>query len=134
MSERPEVGKAKFDWIAQRAGCTVPRVFITLRAEVEEDVKSRNALRPEGATYEFSVVDKGNSFAVALQTAAFYREVSFVLEDPVILVLDPSGNQLFDISVTFTSMGKCTLKAKEEACEPWQVRRMALEDLLFRLV
>jgi hypothetical protein len=31
-------------------------------------------------------------------------------------------------------MGKCTLKAKEEACEPWQVRRMALEDLLFRLV
>jgi hypothetical protein len=134
VSERPEGGKPKFDWIAQRAACTVPRVFAVLRGEVEEDVKARNALRPADAGYEWSVVDKENAFAVALQTPDFHREVTFVNEDPVILVLDPSGNQLFDISVIFTSQGKCQMKAKEENCEPWQVRRMALEDILFRFV
>ncbi len=92
-------------------------------------------LRPPDAGYEWSVVDKGQLVCGgSCRRPDFRREVTFVNEDPVILVLDPSGNQLFDVSVIFTSQGRCQMKAKEENCEPWQVRRMALEDILFRFV
>jgi hypothetical protein len=41
---------------------------------------------------------------------------------------------MFEVTLTFSDDGKCKLKAKEENREPWQVRRMALEDLLFRTI
>ena len=134
MSEKAEHDKSRFDWVAHRSACTLPRVYKTLRNDVGEDVKARNAMRPQNCTYEFSVVDKEHSFSVSLVTADFHREITFVLEDHAILVLDPSGNQMFEVTLNFNSQGKCTMKAKEEFCEPWQVRRMALEDLMFRLV
>jgi hypothetical protein len=79
-------------------------------------------------------VEKGNSFSVVLVTKDFHRTVTFALEDHAILVLDPSGNQMFEVSVIFNDEGKCRLKAKEQNRELWQVRRMALEDLLFRIL
>jgi hypothetical protein len=69
-----------------------------------------------------------------LQAKEFQRSVTFALEDHAILVLDPSGNQMFEVTVNFNDEGKCRLKAKEQNRELWQIRRMALEDLLFRLV
>jgi hypothetical protein len=41
---------------------------------------------------------------------------------------------MFEVSVIFNDEGKCRLKAKEQNRELWQVRRMALEDLLFRIL
>lgn len=134
MSERAQLDQSKFDWVARRAACSLPKIYKTLRSDIEEDVKARNAMRQENAAYEFSLVDKESSFAVALQTPDFHREVTFIHEDHAIIVLDSSGNQMFEVTVTFSEAGKCLIKAKEENREQWQIRRMALEDLLFRLV
>ena len=134
MSEKSAADRTKFDWVAQRTACSLPRVFRTMMDDVEADVKARNDLRPENAPYEFSIEEKGNIFNVNLQAAEFRRSVTFQLEDHAILVLDSSGNQMFEVILVFTDEGKCRMKAKEENRESWQVRRMALEDLLFRTI
>jgi hypothetical protein len=134
VSEKTAADKAKFDWVAQRTACSLPRVFRTMMDDVEADVKARNDLRPANAPYEFSIEEKGNIFNVNLQAADFRRSVTFQLEDHAILVLDSSGNQMFEVILVFTDEGKCRMKAKEENRESWQVRRMALEDLLFRTI
>lgn len=136
-AEKDEAQKkedAKFDWVAARSACTLPKVFRQLMADVEEDVKERNALRPDNSPYEFSIEEKGPQFSVVLQAADFRRAITFCYEDHAIIVFDASGNQMFEVTLLFTDDGKCRLKAKEENREPWQVRRMALEDILFRTV
>lgn len=134
MSDNEELDQSSFAWVAARAACTLPTVFATLRSEVGQDVGTRNAIRPKNAAYEFVIEEKPNLFSVVLVAKDFSRAISFQLEDHAILVLDHSGNQLFEVTLNFNDQGKCRMKAKEEYREPWQVRRMALEDLLFRLV
>jgi hypothetical protein len=133
LSENVEAVKSKFDWVAKRSACTLPKIYKNLHADVEEDIRERNSLRAGDASYEFSIVEKENGFSVVLQALEFQRSVTFMLEDHAILVLDPSGNQMFEVTVNFNDEGKCRLKAKEQNRELWQVRRMALEDLLFRI-
>ena len=126
--------EAKFDWVGARSACTLPKVYRQLMAEIEEDVKERNAQRPANSPYEFSIEEKGPQFSVILQAADFRRAITFCYEDHAIIVVDASGNQMFEVTLLFTEEGKCRLKAKEENRESWQVRRMALEDLLFRTI
>ena len=132
MSDKAEKDKSKFDWVAGRAACALSKVYKTLKLEVEEDVRERNAMRPQDAPYEFSVVEKGSQFEVVLDAIDLRRSVTFLYEEHAITVLDASGNQMFEVTLVFTEDGKCRMKAKEENRESWQVRRMALEDLLFR--
>jgi len=134
VSEKTAADKGKFDWVAQRTACSLPRVFRAMMDDVEADVKARNDQRPQNAPYEFSIDEKGNLFIVVLQAPDFRRSVTFQLEDHAILVLDNSGNQMFEVTLIFTEEGKCRMKAKDENREPWQVRRMALEDLMFRTI
>ena len=132
VSDKPEKDKSKFDWVAGRAACSLSRIYKTLKLEVEEDVRERNALRPENAPYEFSIVEKENQFEVVLVAIDLRRSVVFCYEEHAIIILDASGNQMFEVTLVFTEDGRCRMKAKEENRESWQVRRMALEDLLFR--
>jgi len=134
MSDNEESDQSNFAWVAGRAACTLPTVYAALRSDVANDVQVRNSIRPEDAPYEFLIEDKESRFSVVLEAKDFHRSVTFQLEDHAILVLDHSGNQMFEITLNFNDQGKCRMKAKDEYREPWQVRRMALEDLLFRLV
>jgi len=133
VADNEERDKSKFDWVAGRSDCSLPKVFKTLKLEVAEDVRGRNNMRPHDAPYAFSIEEKDNQFAVVLDAPDLHRSVTFCFEDHAIIVLDPSGNQMFEVTLTFTDDGKCRMKAKEENRESWQVRRMALEDLLFRI-
>ncbi len=108
-------------------------MYRQLKAEIEGDVRERNELRAPDAAYEFSIEEKDNSFSVVLAASDFRRTVTFLYEGHAITVLDPSGNQMFEVTLLFADDGRCLLKAKEENRETWQVRRMALEDLLFRI-
>jgi hypothetical protein len=130
MAEKDE---SKFDWVEGRSSCTLPKMYRQLKAEIEQDVRERNAQRPPDAEYEFTVVEKDNSFSVVLEASDFRRSVTFLYESHAITVLDPSGNQMFEVTLQFADDGRCLLKAKEENRESWQVRRMALEDLMFRI-
>jgi hypothetical protein len=123
---------SKFDWVTERSSCTLPKVFQALRLQVEEDVKTRNALRPENSPYKFSVTAKGDDFTAVLEAKDLHRSVIFSLAEHAIVVRDDKGGSMFDVTATFSDEGQCRLKVNGEERDLWQVRRMALEELLFR--
>lgn len=122
----------QFDWITQRSQCSLPKIFKTLRQEVEADVKTRNALRPQNSPYEFSVAENGNDFSARLTTKDARASVAFSLSEHAIVVRDDQGNLKFEVTLTFNDEGECKLYVNDEEREPWQVRRMALEELMFK--
>jgi hypothetical protein len=123
--------KSPFDWVTRRSSCTLPTVFKELRAEVEADVKTRNGLRPNNAPYEFSVADQDGSFSVFLKAKELQMSVTFVLGEHAIQVRDDKSIAMFDVTLSFTELGECRLKVDGAEREYWQVRRMALEELMF---
>jgi hypothetical protein len=137
VTEKAQSGKVekntpKFNWVNERSSCALPKVFKALTLQVEEDVKTRNALRPNNSPYEFSVVEHGGEFTVLLEAKDVRRSVIFSLAEHAILVRDDNGNPMFDVTATFSDEGDCRLKVNGEERDLWQVRRMALEELLFR--
>jgi hypothetical protein len=122
----------KFDWITERSACSLPKVFHALRLQVEEDVKTRNGLRPNNSTYEFSLTEDTGAFTVRLEAQGVQKSVIFSLGEHAIAVRDGIGTQMFEVTVAFDDTGRCKLKVNGEERDFWQVRRMALEDLMFR--
>jgi hypothetical protein len=132
VSDKAGKDMSKFDWVTKRSLCSLPKVFTQLRLQVEEDVKTRNALRPDNSPYEFSVAETGSEFTVLLEAKDVHRSVIFSLAENAILVRDDKGNQMFEVTLTFNDEGECRLNVNEKERDLWQVRRMALEELLFR--
>jgi hypothetical protein len=130
--DRAEKDTSKFDWVTERSSCALPKVFKALRLQVEEDVKTRNALRPNNSPYEFSVAASDDDFTVLLKAKDVRRAVVFTLAEHAILVREDKGVPMFDVTATFGDEGECRLKVNGEDRALWQVRRMALEGLLFR--
>jgi hypothetical protein len=130
--EKVEKDASKFDWVTKRSRCSFPNVFKALRLEVEEDVKTRNALRPNNSPYEFSVTENGDEFTVLLEAKTLRKSVVFSLAEHAILVRDDKGKDMFEVTLTFSDEGECRLMVNEKKRDLWQVRRMALEDFLFR--
>ena len=122
----------KFDWVAARSSCSLPNIFKERRLQVEEDVKTRNALRPNNSPYEFSVAVNGDDFSVLLEAKDGHRSVIFSLGEHAILVRGDNGDKMFEVTLTFNDEGECRLNVNEKERDLWQVRRMALEELLFR--
>jgi hypothetical protein len=125
-------GPAKFNWVTERSGCSLPKIFRQLMSEVEVDVKTRNQQRPQNAPYAFSMTEKGPEFTVLLEAKEVHRSIVFTLAEHAIVVKDGEGNQMFDVTLTFSEEGQCRLTVHGKERELWQVRRMALEDLMFR--
>lgn len=130
--DKVEKDTSKFDWVTERSLCALPKVFKALRLQVEEDVKTRNALRPNNSPYEFSVAENGDDFTVLLKAKDVHRAVVFTLAEHAILVREDKGDPMFDVTATFGDEGECRLEVNGEERDLWQVRRMALEGLLFR--
>ena len=131
MNEKVEKEMAKFDWVTARSSCSLPKVFKELRLQVEEDVKTRNALRPDNSPYEFTVAENGADFSVILEAKDAHRSVTFSLAERAISVRDNKGNQMFEVTLNFSDKGECILNVSKDERDLWQVRRMALEELLF---
>ena len=123
---------AESSWITERSACSLPKVFSTLRSQLELDVHTRNSLRPNYAPYEFSIGEDTNAITVRLQAEQLQKSIVFALADHAITVRDDQGNRMFEVTVTFDDAGKCRLMVNAAEREFWQVRRMALEDLMFR--
>jgi hypothetical protein len=131
MAGTSEQKANKSDWVTKRAACTLANVFRTLRVQVEEDVRARNALRPENSPYEFLVTEKDEEFAALLKAQNIHKTVNFVLNKDAILVQDDKRIKMFVITLTFDDSGDCKLSADGAARELWQIARMALEELFF---
>jgi hypothetical protein len=123
--------ESKFDWVKSRSQCTFPTIFKDLKVKVEEDVKTRNGLRPNNAPYEFTVTDGGDDFTVLLKAGDFNKSVIFSLTEHAIVVKDDAGNKVFEVTLIFNDRGECELHVDDKEVESWQVRRMALEEILF---
>jgi hypothetical protein len=133
MSGKMEKDMSKFDWVTERSSCALPKVYQALRLQIEEDVKTRNALRPDNSPYEFSVAaENGKDFTVLLKAKDVRQSVVFTLAEHAIRVGDDKGEPMFDVTASFGDEGECRLKVNGEERDLWQVRRMALEELLFR--
>jgi len=46
-------------------------------------------------------------------------------------VRDDKSNPMFEVTAAFSDRGECRLKVNGAERDSWQVRRMALEDLMF---
>jgi hypothetical protein len=132
VNDKVEKDKPKFDWVTERSSCSLPKVFKELRLQIEEDVKTRNALRPNNSPYEFSVAESGNGFTVLLEAKDVHRSVVFGLAEHAISVRGDEGNPMFEVTLTFSDKGECRLNVSEEQLDLWQLRRKALEELFFR--
>jgi len=130
--EKVEKDTPKFDWVTKRSLCSLPNVFKALRLQVEEDVKIRNALRPNNSPYEFSVAENGDGFTALLESQDGHRSVIFSLGEHAILVRGDNGDKMFEVTLAFNDEGECKLNVNEKERDLWQVRRMALEGLLFQ--
>jgi hypothetical protein len=123
--------RSRSEWVTQRFACSLPAVFKNLRLQIEEDVNTRNGLRPENAPYQFFVTDKQDGFVVEVRAGDTRKAVTFRLAPHAILVGDDVGNAMFEITLSFNEAGHCQRIVNNQALEDWQVRRLALEDLLF---
>jgi hypothetical protein len=130
-ARKDQKDKSKFNWVTERSSCSLPKVFHTLRLQVEEDVKTRNTQRPKNSPYEFSVKESGSDFAVLYVAKDVSSSVIFTLAEHSILVRGGEGNQMFEVTLNFTPEGECKLIVNDQQRDFWQVRRMALEELLF---
>jgi len=131
MDEQAKKEAPKFDWVTQRFSCSVPNVFQALRLQVKEDVKTRNALRPNNSPYEFTVEENGDDFTVLLTANDVQKSVIFSRAEHSILVRD-GRKTIFEVTLSFNDEGVCKLTVNQQERELWQVRRMALEELMFR--
>jgi hypothetical protein len=122
---------SKFDWVKERSSCSIPKVYKELRSQVEVDVKTRNGLRPDNSPYEFSVVERGADFVVLLEAGDIHRSVVFSAAEHAIVVRDDKGDQMFEMTLSFSDEGDCKWNVKGQEREPWQVRRMALDEIFF---
>lgn len=55
-----------------------------------------------------------------------------MLAEHAIVVRDDKGAEMFEVTLTFNDLGKRQLNVNGEARDYWQIRRMALEELMFR--
>jgi hypothetical protein len=134
--DRNNKDRQTFDWVTRRSACSLPAVFKELRSQVEQDVNTRNGLRPSYAPYEFSIADHDGGFHVFLKSKDTDKDVqlsvAFILSEHAIQVRDDKSLRMFDVTLSFNEIGECKLKVEGADREFWQVRRMALEELMFR--
>lgn len=121
-----------FNWVTERAACSLAAVFEALKLEVQADVKTRMEQRLPGAQYRFSVVSRGGSFTVLLNgNSVQHKSVTFSLTDNSVQVTDLNDKIMFKATLTLNDDGECRFKVDGRERDFWQVRRMALEDLFF---
>jgi hypothetical protein len=131
MSDKPE----QFNWVAAISACSVTEVFERLRLQVKSDVDTREAMRamPIDQHYAFSFVSNGGKFSAVVQGHRIHHVVTFTLEmsSQSIKVHDENDALILAATTTINDEGECRLKVKGQERELWQVRKMALEGLLF---
>jgi hypothetical protein len=123
-----------FNWVSERAACSLAIIFGTLKLQVREDVKTRTDLRPDQPHYGFKFADHApDAFIVGLDAEPAHYSILFKLESKKIEI-SGDGIKTFEATPTVNDEGKCLLKVNGVEREFWQVRRMALEKLFFETV
>lgn len=121
------------NWVRERFQCSVGKVFEQLKAEVREDVRTREELHaktPEHARYAFDFTSTETSFTVLLDGHKLHKSVEFTLEKNTIYARS-NGADIWVATVGLDEEGHCILRINGKNCERWQARVLALEAILF---
>jgi hypothetical protein len=129
-----ETVPANLDWVKVQSGCLIKGAFESLRAGVEEDIKSYNAMLQLPPTHEIKISSEISTIFIAIRRSISYAQVEFsrrgnCVEIRQSEVVDHPAS--FSVTPIFSNLGRCRWKFDEEELEQWQVRRMALEKFLF---
>jgi hypothetical protein len=117
-----------FDWVTERAGCTVNSVFESLYAEIKRDVELINGKRKQ----QFGVNRNDGIITVFQENSSPPRSVAFGISGVFIFSQDSGGaHKRIEATLTLNDQGKCRLKVGDLERERWQFRKDALEDLFF---
>jgi hypothetical protein len=131
------VNAEQFDWVTERSLCSLPRVFERLGLEIQQDVDTRNAMRPAipqfGFEYAFEMVGDEKSFTVHLHAYKVHKSVAFTLADGHIEVQD-ANSRTFHATVGLNDDGACVLYVDGKERSSWHVRKLALDHLFFAIV
>lgn len=119
------------DWVARRADCSPKKAFELLRGEVEADVEAFNS-RPEIAEYSKVAFESGgNSYFVVFRRQELNAEVTFSLNSNRIEIQDSVTSRSHTAAPTLSTNGQRQFIVADQVYFPWQLRRLALESLLF---
>ena len=124
-----------FDWVSERAKCSIGHAFEELKQDIQRDVQRRNGLRKGPLyAYEFETAVSGDIITVRMTgfgTTGNQRSVSFVLECEHISVRDTQNRLVFEATLTLNSEKECLFRVDHRETASWQLRMRALEPLFF---
>jgi|HubBroStandDraft_6_1064221.scaffolds.fasta_scaffold614201_2 hypothetical protein len=121
------------DWIHERAKCSLPVVFKELEQGVRDDVEAIQKLFPEDPA-RYAITGGRNRFTVSVvrdpMSSLISDQVGFELSKDRITI-HGTNDVTFTAELTLNRDGRCKLRVGEDELEQWQVRRRALEKLIF---
>ncbi len=126
---------ADFDWVSERRKCSIFSAFKELERLAKRDVEHRSSLltEKEHQVVTFLLKSEGNQYFTVIADN-LGRLVSFFLNGSQIEI---AGDGVIDpmvVTLTLNQNGDCRLRVNGQGeFQPWQVLRLALEDLLFDL-
>jgi hypothetical protein len=106
-------------------------MFEKLKLEVEEDVKQRNDLRQDKAHYGFNFVPHGAAFSVVREGNQIGKSITFNCGSESVIVRNADNGVILTASITLNDEGVCKFQVDGQDRESWQIRKAALEDILF---
>jgi hypothetical protein len=118
-----------FDWVTALSDCSIGEVFLRLKQQVEEDVKTRHGQLPRESDYGFRFMADGDKFSAIVEGDQILKQVVFRRSGKAISVQGEGVN--FDATLTLSDAGECRVKISGQEYELWQMRKKALEKLLF---
>jgi hypothetical protein len=128
---------ASWNWVKARAECSLYQVFKALEIGVREDVETKISLLTQRDETKFSITSSSKHFSVIrvdnLMTM-IGRSVDFRCgtDDISVYASTNSGERLIlTATVGLDNEGQCKLRMDGALFDQWQIRRMALDELLF---
>lgn len=130
------------EWVKLRKACSLRTMFEQLRLAVKGDVRERNSWRkpyiesPPLYAYEFEIAEDFDNIIVLLRTPAILKRAAFRLVENHIHVSREEGKQLqsvmaAEVSLRLNDIGECVFLLDGKELYSWQLRKLALEELLF---
>ena len=124
-----------FDWVTARQQCSLRDVFEALRLGIRDDVETRNSSFPEGDPDKLvlKISERGKTVRVYWDDMYGSSQNIFVeltLTEQNVSAKD-NESTLFEAFICLNDDGDCKLKISGKEYDLWQVRRKALEKLLF---